>query len=241
MGYAKIARTLTERNIPARFGGTWSNSTVQSILLNEKYAGDMLLQKSFCEDFRTKKKRKNTGEMRRVFVKNSHEAIIDRATFEATQREIARRSQRQRNVVRKNGTHDNSEKFFTGLIICGDCGCRFQRKYTNSKTSDKPIWICMKYHKYSTAACHSQKIPEAILIEKTKEVLETSELSQDIIKDRIKQILVPEHNHLLYALKDGSQCDVFWQHPSRSLSWTPEMREAARQRAIEQAKKGESK
>ena len=61
MGYSKIARTLIEQNIPARFGGTWSNASVRNILLNEKYAGDLLLQKTFSEDFRTKKKRKKHG------------------------------------------------------------------------------------------------------------------------------------------------------------------------------------
>ena len=53
MGYSKIARTLIERHIPAYFGGTWSVASVRNILLNEKYAGDLLLQKTFSEDFRT--------------------------------------------------------------------------------------------------------------------------------------------------------------------------------------------
>ena len=53
MGYSKIARTLIEQHIPAYFGGTWSVASVRNILLNEKYAGDLLLQKTFSEDFRT--------------------------------------------------------------------------------------------------------------------------------------------------------------------------------------------
>ena len=67
MGYSKIARTLIEQHIPAYFGGTWSVASVRNILLNEKYAGDLLLQKTFSEDFRTKKKRKNTGELRKIY------------------------------------------------------------------------------------------------------------------------------------------------------------------------------
>ena len=151
------------------------------------------------------------------------------------QQEIARRGQQYKNMER-NSSH-GSDRLFTGLIVCGDCGDKFQRKYTNAKTYDKPIWICQRYHRYSTAACHSQKIPEDILIEKTKEVLETNVLSREIITDRVKRILVPEHNHLLYVLKDGSERDVVWQHPSRSQSWTPEMRQAARDRAQKQGKK----
>src|SRR5699024_3864968 len=95
-----------EQNIPARFGGTWSVASVRNILLNEKYAGDLLLQKTFCEDFRTKKQRKNKGEIRKVYVKNSHEAIIDRQTFEAVQQEIARRSARQTEIMaHRNPNH----------------------------------------------------------------------------------------------------------------------------------------
>ena len=59
-GYSKIARTLIEQHIPAYFGGTWSVASVRNILLNKKYAGDLLLQKTFSEDFRTKMKRINT-------------------------------------------------------------------------------------------------------------------------------------------------------------------------------------
>ena len=55
MGYGKIARTLIERGISSCFGGTWSSASVRDILLNEKYTGDLLLQKYFREDFRTKK------------------------------------------------------------------------------------------------------------------------------------------------------------------------------------------
>ena len=70
MGYGKIAKTLIERGIPSCFGGTWSNTSVRDILINEKYTGDLLLQKFFREDFRTKNKRRNTGELRKVYVKD---------------------------------------------------------------------------------------------------------------------------------------------------------------------------
>ena len=240
MGYSKIARTLIEQHIPAYFGGTWSVASVRNILLNEKYAGDLLLQKTFSEDFRTKKKRKNTGELRKVYVKNSHEAIIDRQTFEAVQQEITRRSARQREIMaHRNPNHDNSQKLFSGLIVCGCCGAVYVRKYTNIKNSDRPIWICGQYTKYGKSVCHSQQIPETILIEKVKEVLGLPEINQTIVQEHISRITVPEHNHLIFELKNGSSVDVFWKHPSRRLSWTDEMREAARQKALKRYRKEE--
>lgn len=240
MGYGKIARTLIEQNIPARFGGTWSNASVRDILLNEKYAGDLLLQKTFSEDFRTKKQRKNTGELRKVYVKNSHEAIIDRQMFEAVQQEAARRSAHQMEIMaHRNPNHETSAKLFTGLILCGCCGRTYVRKYTNLKNGDRPIWICGQYTKYGKSVCHSQQIPETILIEKTKVLLNVPELNQTIVQEHIFRIIVPEHNHLIFKLKNGSSVDVFWEHRSRRLSWTDEMREAARQKALKQHRKEE--
>ena len=75
------------------------------------------------------------------------------------------------------------------------------------------------------------------MIDKTKEVLDTFELSRAQILDKISQIIVLEPYHLIYKLVDGSVADVHWTHPSRNLSWTKEMREAARQRALEQHRK----
>ena len=233
MGYAKIAKTLTSEKALSPFQKGWSNTAVRSVLMNEKYAGDLILQKFYTEDFRTKKRRRNTGELRKVLVRNNHAPIIDRATVDAVQCEMASRGNRQSVIMEHRiVTHDNNEKLFKSLITCGDCGSKFVRKYTNAKTSDKPIWICMKYHKYGTAACRSQKIPESILIEKTSMVLGVNQLSQESIKEKVARILVPEHNHLIYEMKDGSIADVPWKNQSRSLSWTPEMRQAAREKAL---------
>jgi len=61
---------------------SWSLTTIRSILTNEKYKGDALLQKSFTVDFLTKKKRKNEGEVQQYYVEGAHEAIVTPAIFE---------------------------------------------------------------------------------------------------------------------------------------------------------------
>ncbi len=242
MGITRIARTLIESGIPACYGGTWSTTTVRNILSNEKYIGDMLLQKYFNEDFRTKKKRRNTGELRKVYVRNCHEAIIDRETFQAVQNEIERRCKvAEAAIAHRNTNHDNSEKLFTGLVTCGECGSSFVRKYTNAKGSDHPIWTCLKYYRYGVSVCKSQRIPEEILIEKTKEVLGVDSLSRETIIEKIERIYIPEHYRLVYELKNGNIKDVMWQHRSRSCSWTEEMRLAASQKARIQRRKEANK
>ena len=58
-----VAKALTKEGIPTPGGKTkWSGSTVRSILTNEKYKGDALLQKVYTVDFLTKKKKVNEGE-----------------------------------------------------------------------------------------------------------------------------------------------------------------------------------
>ena len=93
-------------------------------------------------------------------------------------------------------------------------------------------------------ACASQQIPEAILLEKTREVLRDSlpektlaEVDWDELSnlwEYIAQIVVPRRNRLIYVLTDGREVPVTWENPSRSQSWTPEMREQARQKRLEQ-------
>ena len=89
----QIARTMTEEGIPSPGGKDhWNPSNIKSILTNEKYKGDALLQKSFTVDFLTKKKKANEGEIPQYYVKDNHEAIIDPETFEMVQTLMATRT-----------------------------------------------------------------------------------------------------------------------------------------------------
>ena len=82
MTYHGIADTLTKDGIPTPGGKKkWSISTVKSILSNEKYKGDALLQKSYTVDFLTKKTKVNEGEIPQYYVEDNHEAIIDPEVF----------------------------------------------------------------------------------------------------------------------------------------------------------------
>ena len=91
---AGICKHLMEQGIPTPTGKTkWSQTTVMSILQNEKYKGDALLQKKFTVDFLTKKTKVNEGEVPQYYVEGSHPAIISALDFDMVQAEIARRRQ----------------------------------------------------------------------------------------------------------------------------------------------------
>lgn len=115
-----IAKLLTERNIPAPGGGrTWYKATVISILSNEKYKGDALLQKVFTTDYLSKRKKRNEGELPQYYVEGNHEAIVSAEVFERAQKELERRSRRKASAV-----SDTTEpaQLMLPKLICGDCG-----------------------------------------------------------------------------------------------------------------------
>ena len=85
-GVRKIKKHLEENGIKTVTGkNEWSTSTIDRILSNEKYVGDVLMQKSFTENFLTGKRKKNNGELDMYFIENDHEPIISREVFEQVQ------------------------------------------------------------------------------------------------------------------------------------------------------------
>lgn len=140
-----IADSLTGRGIPTPAGKkVWSVSTIMSILQNEKYKGDALLQKTYTADFLTKKVRKNKGELPQYYIENSHPAIIDRETFDLVQKEIERRRPVRRQLHRSSP--------FNAKIVCGDCGGFYGRKVWHSGSKyEKSIWRCNR--KYDGESC----------------------------------------------------------------------------------------
>ena len=86
-GVRRIKKFLEENGIKTVMGkDVWSTSTIDRILSNEKYVGDVLMQKSFTEDFLTGKRKKNEGELAMYFIENDHEAIVSREIFESVQK-----------------------------------------------------------------------------------------------------------------------------------------------------------
>ncbi len=236
MGYYSIAKKLKMQQITPSCGITWGGTTIRHILSNINYTGNLVLQKTYRTDFRSKNPKINTDKVRKFRVENSHEAIIDLQTFNAVQTEMTARFAQHGN--NKNLPNTPSH-LFCGLLQCGHCGHLYKHFWTNAKKYNKPVWVCPSYYLLGKDICPSQKIPEDILIAKTKEVLSISQINREILEQSIQRIIVPAHNQLQFVFIDGTVINTEWQHRSRKESWTPEMREAARQRAIKQHQKEE--
>lgn len=83
MGKLAIAKKLNEQQICTVRGCAWTTEDVRRTLRNEKYTGNLMLQKSFRENHITKKKVANIGQLPQYFVAGSHEAIISQEQFDA--------------------------------------------------------------------------------------------------------------------------------------------------------------
>ena len=128
---AMIARHLERDGIltPAK-REKWCPATVLSILSNEKYCGDMLLQKTFVEDYLTHKTVKNTGQLPQYFVEDHHDPIVPKEVYFQVQGEIMRRKKvKDPTKVRKA-----EETPFIRRVYCGKCGAMYNRKLVRLDT-----------------------------------------------------------------------------------------------------------
>ena len=153
-----ISKILTADGVPTPGGKkNWSKTVVLSILKNEKYKGDALLQKVYTEDFLTKKKVRNSGQVPQYYVEGNHEAIVSPEVFDLVQEEIARR---------RNGTSRYSGvQPFSGVVYCGDCGGLYGPKVWHSNDQyRRTVWQCTR--KYRGEICRTPHLTEAQLQEK---------------------------------------------------------------------------
>ena len=164
-----IADYLTSQGIPTPMKKEiWTSHTIRSILSNEKYMGDALINKKYTVDFLSKKVKTNNGERPKYYVENNHPAIIDRNTFNRVQEELARRSGKRK--VKFVGTKTEQGKYsskyaLTELLICGECGTPYRRcTWTTREKTKKIVWRCINRLDYGKKYCkHSPSIEESVL------------------------------------------------------------------------------
>lgn len=220
MGLIAIEKKLNEQGFRKRSGKKWGTSSINDILTNYNYTGNLILQKTYRQDYITKKKLINNGELPKYHVEYSHEAIIPIELFEKIQEERNRRT--KINNRQRSGLYFMP---FSGKVFCGLCGKGYKRK----KTATGYVWICSTFNKYGKSQCPSKQIPEATLVNIINDVTDDCE--------NIERIEILPKNLVKIMLKNGHTEERVWKDRSRSESWTAEKREAARQKAIERMRK----
>ena len=184
---AGICKYLEELGIPSPGGKQkWSKTTVTSILQNEKYKGDALLQKKFTVDFLEKKMKPNEGEVPQYYVTGSHPAIIEPDEWEQAQAEFARR--------KALGKAYSGKRVLSAKLVCEDCGGFFGSKVWHSTDQyRRTIWQCNSKFK-GEERCHTPVVDtETIqrlfikaynqMMQSRKQIIEDCELMRQRLTD----------------------------------------------------------
>lgn len=152
MGAYRIAKTLKERGVEIKRprnkekSTDWREETILGILKNVKYIGDLKQRRTYTVDFLEHIKKYNKGEVEFIYIENHHEPIIDKKMFEATQKEMERRS----NLYKHEKSKYTNLHAFSGKLVCGCCGASYvagERRKRKDGTVRKS-WRCYNAVKY---------------------------------------------------------------------------------------------
>jgi site-specific DNA recombinase len=189
-----IARYLKSQHIKTPTGKStnWTKNTVTSILTNEKYKGDALLQKTYTVNYLDHTTAVNTGQIPQYYVENNHPAIIDRETWEQVQVEMERRD--------KLGAHYSSSDVFASKLKCEDCGGFYGKKkwHSNSKYSRFVYQCNNKFHKHKDK-CQTPNLTEEDI--KLKFIRAYNHLAVD------KKRVISDTEDIVKLLTDTTQID----------------------------------
>lgn len=183
-----IKKWLNDNNVEtAKSIGEWSESTVSGILRNEKYKGDVLLQKSYTVDYLTQTIAKNKGEVTQYYIENNHEGVVSREVFDMVQDELQRRASLYSS---KNPSRYSSEYALTGKVICSECGSKYRRVTKVKRGKKKIVWRCIERLNNGTRNCkQSPTILEETLhnaiLNSIKDILKSTKDVKETVKKEI--------------------------------------------------------
>ena len=190
---------LEENQIKTVLGESkWTATSIKSILTNEKYCGDVLLQKTFRTDVISKKIIKNVGQMTQYYMPDHHEAIVSREQYNAVKAEMARRSAlRSPSKTAVTGRSCYTSKYaLSDRLVCGECGTLYRRCTWTSLGRKYPVWRCTSRLNYGTKYCRdSPTIKEeplqAAILAAINSVMSNKPALLDLIKNAVSVELLP--------------------------------------------------
>jgi len=166
----EITKSLEQDKIKTITGkDNWHPGVIEKMLVNEKYMGDALMQKTYTVDFLTKKRVKNNGIVPQYYIEDNHEAIIPKELFYKVQEEKARRASlnksattRKTNNLKKEKSKFSSKYALTEILVCAECGHPYRRQTWSKYGQKSAVWRCENKLKNGTrATCkHSPTLKE---------------------------------------------------------------------------------
>ena len=188
-----IARELREAGIQPKRTKEWSNTVILRILRNEKYVGDLCQKKTYTPDYLSHTKKYNRGNEEMVYIKDHHDAIIDRDTWDKTQLELNRRSPSKELKIKHSNRY-----WCSGKLICGECGHRFVSRTKKLKNNIYKAWRCYAAATHGIAktdsfgnnvGCNNSSINERVLLFCVEYVIKyILENKDELIKEMLTEI-----------------------------------------------------
>ncbi|MEC9485487.1 MAG: recombinase family protein [Candidatus Izemoplasma sp.] len=208
MGITSLARHLKTQGYKNERGVvTWYPDTVKEILRNEKYVGDLMLQKTVTIDYLSHKTVSNDGHATKYYIKDNHEAIIDRETFDIVQTMI-----HARDIILSN---DNKERYkhlahkpIKGLVYCSRCKRMYNSKMHNSGTTFKKRMLKCHTDRNNPHNCDNPSIHEPLVEQATlhliKKLTKTEDMQQALLAFMEKSLEQINSHEPLKQLKEKS-------------------------------------
>jgi DNA invertase Pin-like site-specific DNA recombinase len=209
LNITSLARHLIDNNIKNGRGSvTWYSDTVKEILRNEKYAGDLMLQKTVTLDYLSHKTIENDGHATKYYIKNAHEPIIDRETFDIVQTMLHAR-ENILSIENKERLKHLAQKPIKGLVYCSKCKRMYNSKMHNSGTIFKKSMLKCHTLKNNPHNCDNPSIHEPLLERGTLYVIEqltkTETMQKELIHYMEKTLEQTNSHEPLKSLKQESR------------------------------------
>lgn len=208
----QIVKILDNKGIRTRSGNKFIYSRIFKILRQEKYAGNSLLQKTYRENYLTKKRMKNHGDLQMFYATETHPAIVSQDVFDAVQTEISVRASLNYLVNQKTNF-----SCLTGKIICGNCGHTYRRHEKSEHGKWKTYqWRCGTKVSKGASSCQAQNIPEKLLYSFIKSILEVDEVTSELVNSKIRQIIISSPCIATFNLTDGRVVTKKWEYNEKT-------------------------
>lgn len=187
----KIADKLHERGIVTPTGKeNWTPLTIRKILTNEKYTGDVILQKTYIKDFFYHTQAVNDSQLPQFMYENNNPQIISKDIFERVQKLLGERSNVEKNddgkKVRK-ATRYSSNNILSGKIKCQICGKNFRRITTHS---GEIVWRCAGRVEKCKTKCTARTVKQNEIIEAINDEANITDLHLDFLDEYVNSIEV---------------------------------------------------
>lgn len=205
-GAKAIAKHLEKDGVRKKKGSTkWYTSNIQKILVNEKYMGDSLLQKTMRKSILDKRSYKNDGSLPQYYVTDSHEGIISKDVFLLVQEEIKRRND-FKDITNNTRLQYSGKYAFSSKIFCGKCGGSYLRDSQVFKEGRKTIWKCATRIKDGKHVCDSELIKEDEIndacLKAINSSLKLNKKTFDLIINNLKEALLIDNKEIKQIEKE---------------------------------------